>query len=99
MFQKKSVIFSGSIGVCKVEDIIKLTDNKKEIHSYYSLRSVINNKVSYIPVEGHTVELRELISTEEAKAMKLKVDGNIGQLVIDEIEYVLKNGGAENDKR
>ncbi len=82
MFQKKSVFFSGSIGVCKVEDIIKLTDNKKEIHSYYSLRSVINNKVSYISVEGHTVELRELISTEEAKALKLKIDENTSQLVI-----------------
>ena len=91
MFQKKSVIFSGSIGVCKVEDIIKLTDNKREIHSYYSLRSVITNKVSYIPIEGHTVELRELISVQEAKEMKLKVDENTSQLVVDEIEYVLKD--------
>lgn len=54
-------------------------------------KHLINNKVSYIPVEGHTVELRELISAEEAKALKLKIDDNTSQLLIDEIKCVLKD--------
>ena len=63
MFQKKDVIYSETIGVCIVEDIVKLADNRKDTYSYYLLRSAFDKtKKAYIPVENHTVRLRALIT-------------------------------------
>lgn len=69
MFQKKEFIFSDSIGVCVVEDIVKLSAQKNAAPIlYYVLRSVIDTKkTSYIPVENHRSLLRPLISMEEAQ--------------------------------
>ncbi len=90
MFEKKDIIFSGSIGICKVEDIVKLSANKKDVYTYYLLRSIINkDKTSYIPVENHTVELRELITLEEAELKKATSYNNIGDHEKEEIDYVI----------
>lgn len=71
MFQKKEVIYSETIGVCVVDDIVKLADNKKESYNYYLLRSVFDRtKKAYIPVENHTVQLRSLITPQEALALR-----------------------------
>ena len=69
MFQKKDVIFSDAIGVCYVEDIVKLVAQKNAVPvTYYVLRSLIDKKKnSYIPVENHKALLRPLISLEEAQ--------------------------------
>jgi len=69
MFQKKDCIFSDAIGVCYVEDIVKLSAQKNAAPvTYYVLRSLLDKKkTSYIPVENHRSLLRPLISLEEAQ--------------------------------
>ena len=90
MFQKKDIIFSETLGVCKIEDIVKLSADKINSYTYYVLRSVYSKeKVAYIPVEHHSVLLRELISKEEAeKVTKEEMQGN--PLLQEEVNYVLK---------
>ncbi len=67
MYGKNEVIYSEGIGVCRVSDIVNLYVNKKLPVQYYFLSSVFDkNKTSYIPVKGHQVVLRELISSKEA---------------------------------
>ncbi len=92
MFQKKDIIFSETIGVCVVDDIVKLADSRKDTYSYYLLRSVFDKaKKAYIPVENHSVKLRALITAEEAQAAK-DAEGfdQISQAIRNEINYVLK---------
>ena len=75
MFQKKDMIFSETLGVCSVDDIVKLADNKKDTYYYYLLRSVYDkSKKAYIPVENHSVQLRELITKEEALCLQMEED-------------------------
>lgn len=92
MFQKKDIIFSETIGVCVVDDIVKLADSRKDTYSYYLLRSVFDKtKKAYIPVENHSVKLRALITAEEAQAAK-DAEGfdQLSQTIRNEINYVLK---------
>ncbi len=93
MFQKKDVIYSETIGVCIVEDIVKLADSRKDTYSYYLLRSAFDQtKKAYIPVENHTVKLRTLISAEEAQALKNSEEfDRCSQTIKDEAQYVLQN--------
>lgn len=71
MFQKKDYIYSESMGVCLVADVTNLAPKKGTAVSYYVLKSVYQkDKVAYIPVENHTVELRELITEEQALELK-----------------------------
>ena len=87
MFNKKEVIYSEGIGVCMVADIVNLSVNKKEPIQYYLLKSVFEkNKTSYIPVNGHQVTLRPLITVEEAE-VKSKRE-KISEHEKKEIEYV-----------
>lgn len=70
MFQKKDYIYSETMGVCRVADITNLAPKKGTAVPYYVLKSVYQkDKVAYIPVENHIVELRELISPEQAQAL------------------------------
>lgn len=68
MFEKKSIIFNENMGVCRVDDITGLSVQKVNPVFYYVLRSVyLKDKTAYIPVDNHTVVLRELITKEEAE--------------------------------
>ncbi len=68
MFQKKDYIYSESMGVCLVADVTNLAPKKGNAVSYYVLKSVYQkDKVAYIPVENHTVELRPLITPDKAR--------------------------------
>lgn len=68
VFPKKSIIFSENMGVCRVDDITGLSVQRANPVAYYVLRSVYRkDKTAYIPVEGHDVVLRPLISREEAQ--------------------------------
>lgn len=68
MFQKKDYIYSEGMGVCLVADVTNLAPKKGNSVSYYVLKSVYQkDKVAYIPVENHSVELRELITPDEAR--------------------------------
>ena len=90
MFEKKEVIYSETIGVCRVDDITKLTQKKGDTISYYVLRSLENKeKVAYIPVEKHKVNLRELIDYNSAIEMKTKLTKDDSELKKFEINYVI----------
>ncbi|MGN0436980.1 MAG: CarD-like/TRCF domain protein [Lachnospiraceae bacterium] len=91
MFEKKDIIFSETLGVCKVAEITRLPAKNNEQVLYYGLRSVYDSKkVSYIPVEHHQVLLRNLISYEEAKALEDDYE-NLTKQQQMEVEYVLAN--------
>lgn len=88
MYDKNDVIYSDGIGVCKVADIVNLTVNKKKPMQYYLLSSVFDKKkTSYIPVNGHQVLLRRLITVEEANEKAFME--NITENEKNEIKYVL----------
>ncbi len=92
MFQKKEVIYSENIGVCVVDDIVKLSDSRKESYNYYLLRSVYDkSKKAYIPVDNHSVQLRNLITYDEAKALFNEENfKEQSELIKGEVNYILK---------
>ena len=97
MFEKKDIIYSETIGVCRVDDITKLTQKKGDTIAYYVLRSVENKeKVAYIPVDKHIVNLRNLIDYDEAKEMKEKLTKDDSSLKKCEINYVLETAARAN---
>lgn len=99
LFQKKDVIYSETLGVCVVDDIVKLADHKKDTYNYYLLRSVFDRtKKAYIPVENHTVQLRNLISLQEAQTLQCEEDyDGKSELVKGEAAYVI--GKAASDEK
>lgn len=91
MYQKKDYIFSETLGVCRVDDVTKLSQNKGNPVLYYVLRPVNDrDKVAYIPVENHSVVLRDLISPVEAAHKKENDYDELSILLKQEIDYVLK---------
>ena len=94
MFQKKEIIYSETLGVCSVDDIVKLADNKKDTYYYYLLRSVYDkSKKAYIPVENHSVQLRELITKEEALCLQMEEDfDKKSEQIKGEVRYVIEKG-------
>lgn len=91
MFQKKDMIYSETMGVCCVDDITKLVNQKGQGGMYYVLRAKYEKgKVSYIPVEDHQVKLRPLISSDEAvQKMEQKAYNQDDFLECGEIAHVL----------
>lgn len=92
MFQKKQYIYSETLGVCLVENIVHLTAGKEDPVAYYLLRPVFAKaEASYIPVENHQVVLREMFSEEEARAMEEDpgLDLSKQPLLKDAIDFVL----------
>lgn len=98
-FQKKDVLFSEALGVCKVDELTRFATQTGDMLLYYGLRSVANHaKVSYIPVDNHSVLLRELISVDQARTVMAEYE-EMGEseeykpdmLLIQEAEYVLKH--------
>lgn len=89
MFQKKDIIFSETLGVCRIDEITKLVDKRGENIMYYGLKSLADGKTAYIPVENHSVVLRELIDKNTAE--ELRKNGFDDRKAIEkyEIEYVL----------
>jgi hypothetical protein len=75
-----------------VEDIVKLSDNRKETYNYYLLKSIYDkSKKAYIPIENHSVQLRNLITYDEAKALFDDEDfKNQKDIIKGEVKYVLK---------
>ena len=92
MYEKKEVIYSETLGVCQVAELTKLAAKNGEQILYYGLRSVFDkSKVSYIPVEHHQVQLRNLISVEEAKQLSENLSEDMNELQKREVEYVLEH--------
>ncbi|MDO5155028.1 MAG: CarD family transcriptional regulator [Eubacteriales bacterium] len=92
MFEKKDIIFSETLGVCQVAELPKLSTKGGEQVAYYGLRSIYDkSKVSYIPVENHQVQLRELISLDEAKERLANASDELELVLRQEAEYVIAN--------
>lgn len=90
MFQKKDIIYSGNIGVCVVTEIAKLTDKRGETVNYYGLKALRDGKTAYVPVENHSVELRELLSINDAIEIKNAKYDDCSANEKYEIDYVLQ---------
>jgi len=92
VFKKSEIIFSDSLGVCKVAEVSSL-NGKSNTYQYYKLESVFNsNKFCYLPTVGHQMKLRELISVEAAQTTRNSSEfDEMDDLRKKEIEYVLSN--------
>ena len=92
MFQKKQMIYSESLGVCQVENIVGLSATKGgETISYYVLKPIFQEeKTSYIPVENHQVALRELFTEEEARELIASKEAMKDSLLKQAVRYVLR---------
>jgi len=92
MFQKKQKIYSETQGVCIVEAIVQLPAGKGETVPYYVLKSVFDSsKVSYIPVNNHQVNLRELFTEEEARELLKNSEVEKNELLKAAVDYVLQS--------
>ncbi len=90
IFEKKEIIYSETLGVCKVEEVTKLSQKNGQAITYYGLRSLQHReKVSYIPVENHSVKLRPLITLEEARQIKDSTYEDESEPGKFEVDYVL----------
>lgn len=91
MFQKKQKIYSETQGVCVVENIVQLPAGKGETVSYYVLKSLMDEKVSYIPVKNHQVALRELFTEDEARALLQNPELEKNKQLSAAVNYVLQS--------
>ncbi len=91
MFQKKQKIYSETQGVCIVENIVQLPAGKGQTLPYYVLKSMMDEKVSYIPVNNHQVVLRELFTEKEAKELLQKPELEKNEQLKAAVEYVLQS--------
>lgn len=93
MFEKKQIIYSETMGVCQVDNIVSLSATRGEAGvPYYVLRSLTDkSKVSYIPVDHHQVALREIFTRQEAQAMLATEELKKNPLLKEAVEYVLRN--------
>lgn len=93
MFEKKQIIYSETMGVCQVDNIVSLSATRGEAGvPYYVLRSLTDkSKVSYIPVDHHQVALREIFTRQEAQAMLGTEELEKNPLLKEAVEYVLRN--------
>ena len=94
VFEKKDIIFSETLGVCQVAELTKLSAKSGEQVMYYGLRSLEDKKkVSYIPVENHQVQLRPLISLEEAEKLMQSDMSQLTDAQKNEVQYVIAHKG------
>ena len=91
MFQKKQQIYSETQGVCIVENIVQLPAGKGQTIPYYVLKSIMDEKVSYIPVNNHQVVLRELFTEEEAQTMLQNPELEKNEQLKAAVQYVLQS--------
>lgn len=96
-FNKKDIIFSETLGVCRVDEVTNLSQQNGDTIAYYGLRSIFDkSKVSYIPMKNHSVQLRPLITACEAQKIKESSYEQESLLVQQEVDYVLKQQEAFN---
>ncbi len=94
MYQKKEIIYSETLGVCRVEEITKLTRKNGDAVMYYGLKSLMDGKSAYVPIENHSVKLRNLIDAETAENIMADAGDGFNPSERFEAEYVLtKTGG------
>lgn len=95
MFQKKDIIYSETLGVCRVEEITRLVDKRGDTIMYYGLKALSDGKNAYIPIENHSVKLRELISYDDAKKLyDSEQFEDLEERLKFEIKYVMEEQDA-----
>ncbi len=93
MFQKKQWIYSATQGACRVDNIVTLSVKKGEPLLYYVLKPLSSElAVSYIPVKGHEVKLRELFTVEEATELKKTEEYEKNIRIKEAVDFVLQEG-------
>lgn len=66
MFEKGDMVVCGNNGVCRIEKISKLDSVDSEV-LYYIMQPVYEKSSTvYIPVEGHSTPIREVMTKDEA---------------------------------
>ena len=92
MFEKKQLIYSGTLGICQVDNIVNLSATKGIATTpYYVLKQVMGEKkTSYIPVEEHQVELREIFTKEEANELIKDENNKKNEVLYQALKYVLE---------
>ncbi len=103
-FEKNEYIYSETLGVCKVSDIPKLSVNRRVTKSmdYYKLRPVSETgKRAYIPVKDHKMEMRKLISLEEAVNIKSNEEEYkaLSELRKGEVDFVIERDKKEKERK
>lgn len=89
MYTKKDIIYSSTMGLVLVKDVTRLSPDRSAPVLYYVLRSFYDKeKTAYIPVENHEVELRDLISKEDAEKLKTTILERINNKELDVKEYL-----------
>ena len=68
MFEKGAMVYYGTAGVCRVDDICKSPFDKNDERMYYVLApdNFDNGTIIYAPAEGGKVMLRALMTAGEA---------------------------------
>lgn len=98
MFEKKDYLYSETMGVCQVTDIVKLSANGRMGAQilYYYLRPIEDkSKAAYIPVERHQVKLRPLMTKEEAEQLSSQELQKMDEKHRAEVAFVLKNAAGK----
>lgn len=87
---KRNRLYSETLGVCVVDNIVSLAASKREKPVlYYVLKPVFEDKVSYIPVEHHRVVLRDMFTGEEALKLKETEQYEKDKHLRQAVDYVL----------
>lgn len=98
VFKKHDVIFSETIGVSSVDEVMNLSAKDGNSAQYYCIRSVFDKgNYSYIPQSGHQMKLRELITPAEAMEKGKNMDC-LSALEKKEVEYVLASVKKDTSK-
>ena len=70
MFQKGEYVVYGSLGVCRIKDLItRQFEGLDAAHPYYVLEPVYQEGVLYVPADNPKIALRAVISAEEANRL------------------------------
>ena len=98
MFVKKQLIYSETLGVCRVENIVQLSAVKDgPQREYYVLKPLLDSRqAAYLPVKDHAQVLRELFTEEEARQLKDTRDYRENENLKKAVDYVLKENDKEN---
>lgn len=101
MFKINDYVVYGSNGVCRVEDIEKMSLRNQELE-YYILSPVYNNKMTIkIPVNNKKILMRELMSKSEVVSLIEGISRNETIEIEDsrrraqEYRDIIKTGNAE----
>lgn len=95
IYSKKDYVYADTLGVCRVEEVTNLATKDGNVTQYYGLRCMQHETTTaYFPVEGHEVNIRPLITKEEAVKITEMSDDDKKELdekLRYEAEFIVKN--------